>query len=120
MVRDQVLVVVIFIPETGPHDEEGRGTSELGKIRPPRVIESASIQVIPIINSRISAGAVSHYDNLVLERLYFLVDLARTAHVPGAVAVGVGVVLGRIRGICAHGVVAAVADPNSVVGAGAP
>ena len=114
----------VFTPGSAPHLDEANGTSELGTIRPPirpsRVIPVGTIQAAPVPNGSPPAIAESHYGNLALERLYLLVHLAYAAPVPGADAIGVGVVLRRIRGICAMIVLAALADPKVVGGAAVP
>ena len=107
MMWNEVLIRRVFIPVSGPHVDEATGTSELGTIRLPSVIESSPIYVGIVLPRSSTAVAVSHYDNLALERLYLLVHLAYAAPVPGADAIGVGVVLRRIRGICAINVLAA-------------
>jgi hypothetical protein len=116
---NEVLIRRVFIPCSSPHLDEANGTSELGTIRPPRVIPATTIQAAPVPNGSPPAIAESHYGNLALERLYLLVHLAYAAPVPGADAIGVGVVLRRIPRICAMIVLAALADPNSVVGGAA-
>ena len=115
------IVSIIDTHNAPPHMDEATGTSELGTIRLPRVSEFfVFIYGSVVVPRSLVAAAVSHYDNLALERLYLLVHLAYAAPVPGADAIGVGVVLRRIRGICAMIVLAALADPKVVGGAAVP